>query len=232
MEESARCCGWSFKGILLTLVSVVFLMLFWNCISSPMIITFTGTGEVNVPATNASVSFSLLSSDVSAQGAIASVKEKAKLIKQVIIASGVPEEDILESQVTSAPAQTGGGYQALISMGAKTIHVANISDLIGTLYANGAAVVSQPTLSVENKADLEAKAVDDAMKDAKSQASKFALKNWKFFRKIVSISQQTSASTSTSTSKADAVSEATSQEAAANGVFEIVKAVSVSYEMW
>lgn len=219
------------RRILPALAVIVLLMLFWNWISSPMIVTFTGTGNVNVPATNATVSFSLLSSDVSAQGAIASVTQKARLIRGVIKSSGVSEEDILESQVTSAPAQAGG-YQALISMGAKTIHVANISDLIGTLYANGASVVSQPTLSVENKTDLETKAVDEAMKDAKKQASTFALKNWKFIRKIVAVSQQTSGSTSTATSKADTISEATSQEAAVNGVFKIIKAVSVSYQMW
>jgi uncharacterized protein YggE len=230
--DPAQCCGLSLKKILLVLVSVVLLMIFWNWITSPMVVTFTGTGKVNVPATNASISFSLLSSDASAQGAITSVKDKTALIRQVIINSGVPEEDILESQVTSAPATTGGGYQALISMGAKTIHVATVSDLISELYANGASVVSQPTLSVENKADLEAKAVDDAMKDAKSQASKFALKNWKFITKIISVSQQTSASTSTATSKADVITEANNQEAAANGVFQILKAVSVSYKMW
>ena len=215
----------------IVLFAVVLLMLFWNCITSPMVVTFTGTGNVNVPATNATVSFSLLSSDASAQGAIASIKEKARVIREVIKNSGVPEEDILESQVTSAPGQAGG-YQALISMGAKTIHVANISDLIGVLYANGASVVSQPTLSVENKADLETKAVDEAMKDAKKQASTFAFKNWKFVRKIIAVSQQTSGSTSTATSKADVISESTSQEAAQNGVFKIVKAVSVSYKMW
>lgn len=219
------------RRIPFVLVAVVLLLIFWSWVSSPMIITFTGTGTVNVPATNATVSFSLLSSDTSAQGAIALVKEKARLIRETVKNTGVPEEDILESQVTSAPAQTGG-YQALISMGVKTIHVAKISDLIGTLYANGASVVSQPTLSVENKADLEAKAVDDAMKDAKKQASTFALKNWKFFRKIAAISQQTSGSTSTATSKADTLMEANSQEAAANGVFKIIKAVSVSYKMW
>lgn len=219
------------RRILPALVAIVFLMLFWNWVNSPVIATFTGTGSVNVPATNATVSFSLLSSDASAQGAIASVKGKAGAIREVIKATGVPEEDILESQVTAAPAQTGG-YQALISMGAKTIHVVNISNLIGTLYANGASVVSQPTLSVENKADLEAKAIDEAMKDAKKQASVFALKNWKFIRKMIAVSRQSSGSTSTATSKADVLTESSSQEAAANGVFKIVKAVSVSYKMW
>jgi len=51
-------------------------------------------------------------------------------------------------------------------------------------------------------------------------------------RKIVAVSQQTSGSTSTATSRADVITESTSQEAAANGVFKIVKAVSVSYKMW
>lgn len=214
------------------IIPIIFLLIiFYQWINSPMIVTFTGVGTVNVPATNATVSFSLLSSDNNAQAAITGVKEKAKVIRGVLKNSGISEEDILESQITSAPGQAGG-YQALISMGAKTVHVANISGLIGTLYANGASVVSQPTLSVENKTDLETKAVDEAMKDAKKQASAFSLKNWKFIKKIVAVSQQTSSSTSTATSKADVVTEATSQEAAVNGVFKIIKAVSVSYKMW
>lgn len=229
--DPAQCCNWNFKKMLLALFAVIFSVIFWSWINSPMIVTFTGTGNVNVPATSATVSFSLLSSDASPQGAIAGVTQKARSIRGIIKGSGISEEDILESQVTAAPAQTGG-YQALISMGVKTIHVAGIPDLISTLYANGASVVSQPVLAVENKTDLEAKTVDEAMKDAKNQASKFALKNWKFLRKIVAVSQQTSGSTSTATSKADAISEATSQEAAANGVFKIIKAVSVSYKMW
>ena len=229
--ESAQSCVLSLKRILLAVAAVVFLMIFWTWVSSPMIVTLTGTGSVNVPATSATVGFSLLSTDASPQGAIVAVTQKAKSVREMIKAGGVSEEDILESQVTSAPAQTGG-YQALISMGAKTVHVTGVPDLIGKLYAAGAGVVNQPVLSVENRADLEAKAVDEAMKDAKKQASLFALKNLKFVRKIIAVSQQTSGSTSTATSRADVITESTSQEAAANGVFKIVKAVSVSYKMW
>lgn len=226
----------SFKRLLTVLVSVVFLVVFWQWISSPMIITVSGTGEASVPATSATVSFSVTATDASAQGAITQVKGKADTARQMLKTNGISEEDIVESQLTVIPAsltvQGASGFQAQIIMGAKTVHVAKISNLISDLYAQGVMVVSQPVLSVDKVEELEAKAVDEAMKNAKKQAGKIALKNWKFLKKMVAYSQQSSSSTSTSTSKADTLMEANSQEAAQNGVFKIVKAVSVSYKMW
>jgi len=201
-----------------------------------MVATFTGTGEVSVPATSATLSFSLAANNTSVQGAIGAVKTGAVSVRQTLKSSGIAEEDITESQVTAVPANlvTAGatGFQATIVMSAKTVHVTNVADLISNLYSSGVYLVSQPTLAVEKQEELEAKALDAAMTDAKSQASKFALKNWKFIKKIIAVSQQSSGTTSTSTSKADTLTEAASTQAAQNGVFKIVKAASVTYKMW
>lgn len=224
------------RKYLVFFVAAVFLIAFWQWISSPMVVTVTGVGEVSVPATNAILSFSLLANDATAQGAIAGVKAKANGVRAVLKTNGISEEDIVESQVTVVPASmlTAGatGFQARINMGAKTVHIANIGNLISSLYLAGASVVSQPTLSVEKRDELEQKAVDEALIDAKKQASKLALKNWKLVKKIIAVSQQSSPLTSTLTSKADTLTETTNSEAFQNGVFKIVKVVSVSYKMW
>jgi uncharacterized protein YggE len=218
------------------ILGVILLVIFWQWISSPMIVTVTGSGEVNVPATNATVTFSLTSNDSSPQTAISGVTAKANAIRQVLLTAGIAEEDIAESQIYAVPAAlvaTGAtGFQASLAMSAKTIHVSKITDLIASLYASGVSAVSQPVLSVENEQTLDAQAYASAIKDAKSKASSIGNKNWKFIRKIIAVSSQSSGTTSTATSKADVLTGSKSAEAAQNGVFKIVEAVSVSYKMW
>jgi len=217
------------------LVAIVLLVV-WTYASSPLVVTVTGSGEVSVPATNATVSFTLSGADSSIGAAVASVQNKASLMREFLLKSGVGEGDIAESQVTAVPAalvtQDATGFQATISMAAKTTHVSNVGNLVSDLYTNGALVVAQPVLSVENQDKLDQQALDSAMKDAKSQAAKIGNSSWKFIRKIISITQASSSSTSTSTTRPDTLTSSADSVAATNGVFKIVKAVSVSYKMW
>jgi uncharacterized protein len=212
------------------------LMVLWQWVTSPMIITVIGTGEVNVPATNATVTFAVLSNDQTAQGAISSVQTNAEGIKSFLKTKGVTEADIATSQVTASPLSLttvgGTGFQASITMSAKTIHVADVGDLVSSLYSNGATAVSQPVLSVENEESLDMQAYNSAMKDANKKASGIALKNWKLIKKIINVASQSSGTTSTATSTADTLTQAHDSVAAQNGVFKIVEAVSVSYKMW
>jgi len=228
--------SFDFKKILMVVGSLIVVLILWVYVSSPLVVTVTGTGEVSVPATNATVSFSLSANDGSIGAAVASVQNRASLIRTFLMQNGVAEEDIAESQVTAVPAAlvTSGatGFQATISMAAKTTHVSSVGNLVSDLYTNGALVVAQPVLSVENQDKLDQQALDSAMKDAKSQAGKIGLSNWKFIRKITSINQASSPTTSTSTTRADTLTSAGSSVAATNGVFKIAKAVSVSYKMW
>jgi uncharacterized protein YggE len=218
------------------ILGLIILTIFWQWISSPMIVTVTGSGEVNVPASNATVTFSLTSIDATPQGAISSVTSRAAAITQVLIKSGIAEEDIAQSQVYAVPANLvvagATGFQASIAMSAKTVHVSNITDLISSLYANGASAVSQPVLSVENEQALDAQAYNSAVKDAKAKAASIGLQNWKFIRKIIAVNSQSSGTTSTATSKADTLTGSKDDVAARNGVFKIVESVSVSYKMW
>lgn len=234
MEPQGSNASWGIKKILLYIGLAILALGVYVWISSPMIVTVTGSGEASVPATNATVSFTISSSDNSIAAAVASVSAKADSMRNYLKSKGIAEGDIAESQVTAVPAAlvtTGAqGYQATISMAAKTIHVSEVDGLVSDLYSNGALVVSQPVLSVENQDALSQQAFDAALKDAKSQAGAIGNKNWRFIRKIVSISQVSSPTTSTSTTKADITN--TNAQATSNGVFKIVSAVSVSYKMW
>lgn len=213
------------------ILTVLLLLVIYTWISSPMVVTVTGTGEVTVPAESATISFSVSASDATPAGAIAAVRARVAAIRATLISSGIAESDITEAQIRVVPASaiTPGatGFQAVITMGAKTVRVTDTPTLVTNLYSSGASLVSQPIVSIDNKEVLEQEAFDAALKDARSQAGKIALTNWKLFRKIVAISQVTSPATSTVTSKGE-----TTAEAAQSDVFKIVKAVSVSYKMW
>lgn len=228
---------WSVKKVLLVAGSIVLGIAVWVYVSSPMVVTVTGTGEVSAPASNATVSFTISGTDsTTPQNAISNVNARAIAMRTFLKTKGIAEGDIAESQVTAVPANLitpgASGYQATISMAAKTVHVTEISTLISNLYSQGALVVSQPILSIDNQDKLDQQAFSSAMKDAKSQAAKIGISSWKFIRKIIAISQVSSPSTSTATTKADTLTSANDQTAAANGVFKIVKAVSVTYKMW
>lgn len=235
-RNSSMLAGMTWKKFLILIGVVVSVLVLWQYISSPMVVTVTGTGKASVPATSATVTTTVSVNSDTAQGAIAAAKSKSEAIKAVLMASGVSESDISVSQITSYPAglvTTGAsGYQAALQMVAKTIHVSTVGDLIASLYATGATLVAQPVLSVENQDDLASKATDEAIKNAKSQISRISLRNLKFIRKATAMYESTSETTSTVTSKADAVTNSQSDVAAQNGVFEIVKAVSVSYKLW
>jgi len=234
--QSSCPMNFSFKKVLAMLGVVLVILILWQWISSPMIVTVTVIGDVSVPATNATVTTTVSANSDSAQGAISAVKSRAEAIKTILTGSGVAESDISESQITSYPASLASagslGYQAALQIVAKTSHVSTVGDLVASLYASGASLVNQPVLSVENQSDLEIKAADVAVKDAKSQISKIALKNFKFIRKIVFLDIQTSSTTSTSSSKADTLTQSQNQLAAQNGVFKIAKSASVTYKLW
>jgi len=226
----------TFKKAVSLLVVFTFALIIWQIISSPMVVTVNGIGEVSVPATNAIISLTVASSADDSSVSINACKAKSQSIKNLLITKGISEEDISESQITSYPATLvasgSTGYQSSIQMSFKTVHVSNVSELVASLYSAGASLVNQPVLSVENKDELEAKAVNDALKDAKQQASKIGLKNFKFIRKAIVLTEQSSSTTSTTTTKADIETQQENQEASLNGVFKIAKVVTISYKMW
>lgn len=228
--------SWNLKNTFLWAGLVFVGLVVWIYANSPLVVTVVGTGEVSVPATNATLSFTLTANDNSIAAAISSVQSKADTIRAFLKGKGVVEGDIAQSQVTAVPAglvSAGAtGFQATVSMAAKTKNVSDVSGLVSDLYTNGALVVAQPVLSVENQGKLDQEALDSAMKDAKTQARKIGNSNLKFIKKIISINQASSPSTSTSTTKADILTNANDSVAATNGVFKIVKGVSVSYKMW
>ena len=226
----------TFKKIIVLLAVVFVVLVMWQWISSPMVVTVNGVGKISVPATSATIAATVSVNSDTPQNANNAVKAKVEVLKSVLMSSGVLEQDISQTQVVSYPANlitTGaGGYQAAVVLTAKTTNISGIDDLVASLYMSGASLVQQPVLNIENEAQLEDEATKAALKDARSQVSKIALRHFKFIRKTVDLYEVNSTTTSTSTSKADAETSSQDEVAAANGVFQVTKSLSVSYKLW
>lgn len=218
------------------LIFALGLLLAYQLISSPLIITVTGLGEVSAKAENATLTFVLSSNGDSAQSASDKVIETSKKIKDTLKTTGIPESDIYEASTAILPASSivagATGYQATLNMGVKTTQVNNLDGLTASLYTQGAIVVTQPMLSVGDKEKLEMEAYNLALKDAKKQANNVSLKYFKLLKKIVLVQESTTSPSSTVTTKADSVTQIDKNLSPEDGLIKISKVLSVSYKMW
>lgn len=222
--------------LIISLLSIIVVIFVWQWISSPTIVTVQGLGEVSVPATSATISLAISANAGTSPASIDAVKAKADGIRNLLTASGVLESDISESQVVSYPAGLvavgSEGFESSIQITAKTSNVAGVGDLVGSLYNAGAAMVDQPVLNVEDQDKLEEMATKEALKDAKDQINKISLRNFKFVKKMVAFSEQSSGTTSTSSVRPEIFSQELGEGAESKGTFKIAKLVTVSYKLW
>lgn len=223
---------WDSKKIVLATAGVMAVLLLYNYLRNPLVVTVTGTGEVTVPASKATISFSMTEANASAVVAINNLRTKAEAITIFLKEKGAVEADIFQSQTQITPAglisPQAVGYQATLSMGAKFPSAANAAELTALLYEKGAAVVSQPVLSVEDEDSWDAKAFAEAMKDSRKKAVALQFKQLKLIRQVASIVQSETSGAGTVTTKTAAEVEG----GLAADSLKIVKTVSVTYKLW
>ncbi len=95
--------GFDLKKSIISLILFILVIFIWQWVSSPMIVTVQGLGEVSVPATSASISLTVTANAGTSSASIDAVKSKTDNIRTLLIASGINESDISESQVVSYP---------------------------------------------------------------------------------------------------------------------------------
>lgn len=216
----------------LVLVAVGGFLYTW--VSQPLVVTVTGLGEVEAPASSVALSFALSAEDATPNGASTTAKTNAQGLRNLLEGKGVPQANIVESQVTITPLQALNpnlsGYQASLSMGAKLSNVSEVGGLISELYSNGASLVSQPIITADDQDALSQQAFDAALKDAKDQANKIGTKNWKFIRKIAAIGQAQDVSSAATTKSSDSGSKF--DTGVVSDKFKVSRIVSVTYRMW
>lgn len=232
MKVTDQESGKSLRKYFFIFLFVVLGMLLWTFINSPMIMTVTGTGERSVPAQNAVISFTLISSNANAGQAITDLKAKSENMRKLLRTNGIGESDVTETQVTVLPQQTGG-FQASVGMGLKTKNLSNVTNIISVLYSNGAYVVSQPVLTADDIKKYEDEAFNEALRNAHKEGDKLAFKNWKIFKKVISVDQASTPSSTTATSKTNDPTKVNGSDFSLdNRVFKITKVVSITYKVW
>jgi len=98
-ETPKKMAGLSLQKVFLGAILFFLLLGIWMYVSSPLLITVTGSGEVSVPATNATLSLTLTANDSSISTAVSSVQSKADAMRTFLKSKGVAEGDIAQSQV-------------------------------------------------------------------------------------------------------------------------------------
>jgi uncharacterized protein YggE len=231
---------WAQKKLIMIGVGIIVLVIGYTWWSTPLVVTVTGTGEVKVPATTATLTFQIAETNSSPVVAVTNLEGKAEQMRQLLIQNGVNNDDIVESQPQVVPAglvvTNATGYMATMTMGGKTQTINNIAQMAAVFYEKGASVVSQPVLSVDDQETYEKQALQKAMQDAQKQAGDLAWKNWKLFRKIAAISQTTQAAGTVTnriqTSVTDQPAAETPTAIPSSDNITVAKTVDVTYRMW
>lgn len=221
----------SLKHYVLAILTVLGLMLAYQWISNPVLISVSGVGEVSVPATKAIVSLTLTESDSTADGALTKMQQKATSIRDYMMQRGFAEIVTTQPQLVPASLVAPGmsGYTVSVSMGGSTTQLENLNKIVAGFYGMGATIVSQPILAVEDEAKLAEKALAEALKRADDQAKQMAWKQWKLIRLVAAVEQADSGVTSTATSEKNPLA---GEEVESGDIFKISKAVSVTYRLW
>jgi uncharacterized protein YggE len=197
----------------------------WNYVSSPLVVTVVGRGEVTNPKANFSVSFSLVADAADTSSAISLIRAKTTSIKTVLENFGVKLDDILESQTSTVPLSSlvgsASGFRSTVSLSVTKVESGKVDALIALLYSSGATMVGQPAINTDDQTALEQQAYNLAVKDAASQAKKIASSNWKMIYKATDITKSTSPSSSV-----------TGKDSANSGYSKVTTLVNVSYKMW
>ncbi len=205
-------------------LAVIVIVAFGMWVFSPTEVTVTGVGKVSVPATEATFNVTLAASNDVAGDALAGLRSKVEVVKGKLSEAGINADNVSETQVTLTPSAAivanAKGYQALTTLTVKTKNVPVAADLVVEMYKNGATVVSQPVVAVDQLEKLEKAALKEALDKAKTSLSDTV--GMRPVRKIISIQQASSGNVATTT-----------KEVADNkGEFEVSKAVSVTYRVW
>ena len=190
---------------------------------SPTEVTATGVGKVRLPASEAILSVTLASSADDAKTVDSEIKKKVTAINSALTEVEMVG-DVSQSVVNIVPAATvvagAKGYQGVKTMTLRIKDVNSVGEVIAKLYDNGASVVSQPIIGVENE-EVEAKAaLEDALANARANLKR-TVGPLRIIRKVVDIQQ---ASTGSSASLAVTTGDKTE--------VEVSRAVSVVYRVW
>jgi uncharacterized protein len=158
-------------------------------------VTASGLGTTQAAPDTAEMSFGVTTTSSNAQTALDDASKVAEQITAAVKKQGVAAEDIQTRDVSVYPQTTDQngkqvitGYQASLSVQVKVRDIAKLGEIISAANAAGANNISGPSFTIDDSAPARAKAIDEAVADARKTAEAMAQAAGKSVGDVISMS--------------------------------------------
>ena len=158
-------------------------------------VTASGAGTTQAVPDTAEMSFGVTTMSPNAKSALDEASKSAEQIASAVKKQGIADEDIQTQDVSVYPQtvdqngkQVITGYQASLSVRVKVRDIAKLGEVISAANAAGANNVSGPSFTIDDPAPARAKAIDEAVADARKSAEAMAEAAGKSVGEVLSMS--------------------------------------------
>jgi len=158
-------------------------------------VTASGAGTAQAAPDTAEMSFGVTTTSSNAKSALDDAAKIAKQIAAAVKKQGIDDKDIQTRDVSVYPqtADQNGeqvitGYQASLSVTVKVRDISKLGQVISAANAAGANEISGPTFLIDDPAPVRAKAIDEAVADARKSAEAMAKAAGKSVGEVLSLS--------------------------------------------
>jgi uncharacterized protein len=158
-------------------------------------VTASGAGTTQAVPDTAEMSFGVTTTSANAKTALDEASRTAERIASAVKKQGIAGEDIQTQDVSVYPQTTDQngkqvitGYQASLNVRVKVRDISKLGEVISAANAAGANNISGPTFTIDDPAPVRAKAIDEAVADARKSAEAMAKAAGKSVGAVLSMS--------------------------------------------
>jgi hypothetical protein len=158
-------------------------------------VTASGAGTSQAVPDTAEMSFGVTTTSPNAKSALDEASKTAEQIASAVKKQGVAAEDIQTQDVSVYPQtvdqngkQVITGYQASLSVRVKVRDISKLGQIISAANAAGANDISGPAFTIDDPAPARAKAIEEAVADARKSAEAMAKAAGKSVGAVLSMS--------------------------------------------
>jgi uncharacterized protein YggE len=155
-------------------------------------VTAAGQGKASATPDEAVMTFGVTSNAPDPKTALASASKTAAKITGAIKGQGIPAEDIqtwsIELYPRASKTKPGRNYQASISVRVTIRDIDKVGDVVGAADGAGATNINGPNFTVSDWSPYQTKAIDRAVKDARSNAEAMAKAAGRTLGNVISVS--------------------------------------------
>ena len=182
------------KGICLLLTAVMTVAMAMSAFAGT--ITASGTGEVLIPADTAIISLGVTAVNKDVVKAQAEVNEAIAKIRAALTEAGIKEADINTGYLNiygmydySSDREELAAYNVNSTLAIRTTDMETVGTIIDTAFGEGANTLDGISFFASDTKEAEAKALQEAVKDAQAKADILAAASDQKITGIVSISE-------------------------------------------